>query len=93
MSSHTLVIVDDDKDIRELLTDVLKQYGYHALSAGSGKQLYTLLDEHKIDLIILDIRMPGEDGFVICKNNTFCSVFKQVIVILLISGHISILPL
>lgn len=68
MTSHTLVIVDDDKDIRELLTDLLKQYGYNALSAANGRQLYTLLENHKIDLIILDIRMPGEDGFSVCQT-------------------------
>lgn len=68
MTSHTLAIVDDDKDIRELLTDLLKQYGYNALSAANARQLYALLENNKVDLIILDIRMPGEDGFSICQT-------------------------
>jgi len=65
---YTLAIVDDDNEIRELLTDLLNQYGYKTFSAASGAELYQLLQKEKIDLIVLDIRMPGEDGFSICQN-------------------------
>lgn len=68
MTDYNLAIVDDDKEIRELLTDLLQQYGYTAFSASNGTELYRLLDNEKIDLIVLDIRMPGEDGFTICQN-------------------------
>lgn len=68
MTNYNLAIVDDDKEIRELLTDLLQQYGYNAFDASNGDELYQLLENEKIDLIILDIRMPGEDGFTICQN-------------------------
>jgi len=68
MTEYNLAIVDDDQEIRELLTDLLQQYGYNAFSASCGAELYQLLEKEKIDLIVLDIRMPGEDGFSICQH-------------------------
>ena len=66
--NYTLAIVDDDKEIRELLTDLLNQYNYKTFSADSGESLYALLEKEAIDLIVLDVRMSGEDGFSVCQK-------------------------
>lgn len=66
--SNTLLIVDDDRDIRSLLADYLETHGYTALTAADGNAMWTMLDQHKIDLLVLDLNMPGEDGLTLCRN-------------------------
>ncbi len=66
--SNTLLIVDDDRDIRSLLADYLETHGYTALTAADGKAMWTMLDQHKVDLLVLDLNMPGEDGLTLCRN-------------------------
>lgn len=68
MSNPTLLIVDDDPELRELLTDLFEKYGFKTLSAGNGQEMFTQLAEHHVDLIVLDIRLPGEDGFTLCRK-------------------------
>lgn len=65
---NTLLIVDDDRDIRSLLADYLETHGYTALTAADGNAMWTMLDQHKIDLLVLDLNMPGEDGLTLCRN-------------------------
>ena len=61
--SKRIIVVDDDKEIREIVTFVLDHHGFEVAAASNGQQLHRLLDERVPDLIILDIMMPGEDGF------------------------------
>lgn len=63
-----LLIVDDDPELRELLTDLLQKYGYEVQSASNGQEMFAKLATQHIDLIILDIRLPGEDGFSLCQK-------------------------
>ncbi|MFM9939390.1 MAG: response regulator [Hyphomicrobiaceae bacterium] len=66
-SSHILV-VDDDRDIRELLSRFLKKNGYRVSVAANGKELRAALVAAQIDLIVLDRVMPGEDGLNLCRD-------------------------
>lgn len=68
MTQQTLLIVDDDQAIRELLGDFFQPYGYTVLLAQEGEQMFTLLKQHKVDLIILDLMLPGEDGLSLCRQ-------------------------
>lgn len=63
-----ILIVDDDEDIRTLLSEFLKQHGFHTHLAQDGKEMRDVLAQHPIDLIILDIMMPGEDGLTLCRQ-------------------------
>ncbi|SEQ50475.1 two-component system, OmpR family, response regulator [Amphritea atlantica] len=63
-----ILIVDDDNEIRELLGSYLGQNGYETLSLENGEQLIKQLQTTQIDLIILDLMMPGEDGFSLCRQ-------------------------
>ncbi len=63
-----LLLVDDDSEICELLSDILRKYGYAVLTAGDGKQMTAILEQQAVDLIILDIRLPGEDGLSLCRK-------------------------
>ena len=66
--SDQVLIVDDDKDIRNLLADYLGQHGIRCLTAGDGRAMKKALAEHAVDLIILDLMLPGEDGLTLCRN-------------------------
>lgn len=58
-----IFVVDDDKEIREIVTFVLSQTGFEVVVAGNGRQLQHLLAAQLPDLIILDVMMPGENGY------------------------------
>jgi DNA-binding response OmpR family regulator len=62
-----ILVVDDDRDIRELIVDYLEKSGYRA-SGANGKAMWSVLKNHQIDLIVLDIMMPGEDGLTLCRQ-------------------------
>ena len=64
----TLMVVDDDPEIRELLADYLGRHGYHVLIADGADALYQQLAEQTPDLLIVDVMMPGDDGFTICRE-------------------------
>lgn len=66
-ASHILV-VDDDREIRESLCAHLERMGFVTSSAASAGAARDVLDERAIDLIILDIMMPGEDGLTLCRH-------------------------
>jgi two-component system phosphate regulon response regulator OmpR len=63
-----IVIVDDDARIRDLLRRYLSQEGFEVLLAEDGKALSRFLSRESIDLIVLDLMLPGEDGLSICRR-------------------------
>jgi two-component system, OmpR family, phosphate regulon response regulator OmpR len=63
-----IVIVDDDARIRDLLRRFLSQEGFDVLLAEDGRALDRILQRETIDLIVLDLMLPGEDGLSICKR-------------------------
>jgi two-component system OmpR family response regulator len=67
MAEHIL-IVDDDREIRELLANYLNRNGLSATSAANGRQMWAALEEGPVDLIVLDVMMPGEDGLQLCRE-------------------------
>ena len=66
-SPHILV-VDDHKEIRDLVGRFLKQHGMRVSAAPDGKSMRQTLSEHRIDLVVLDLMLPGEDGLTLCRN-------------------------
>ncbi|MGY3859374.1 MULTISPECIES: response regulator transcription factor [Aeromonas] len=67
-TSKQLLIVDDDQEIRELLNEYLTRAGFEVLTAAEGNEMRKQLAQHSPDLIILDIMMPGDDGFTLCQQ-------------------------
>lgn len=63
-----IVIVDDDRAIRELLNEQLQRQGFRVSVAASGRELRALLADKPVDLIVLDVMMPGEDGLSLLKT-------------------------
>ena len=60
--SHSILIIDDDEALRELLEDVLARTGNHIYLAEDGDIGLRIIDQHAIDLVITDIYMPNTDG-------------------------------
>lgn len=63
-----ILVVEDDKNTQKLMMAVLKEYGYIPLLAGNGIEALKVLDEQHVDLIILDIMMPGMDGYELTRQ-------------------------
>lgn len=66
-AAHILV-VDDDREICELLSRLLRKNGFRVDVAGSGREMKRVLEGARIDLVILDRVMPGEDGLTLCRD-------------------------
>ena len=58
----SILVVDDDPDMRRLLSDFLLRRGYHVLEASNGKDAMFLAESDRIDVAILDKEMPGMNG-------------------------------
>src|SRR6202789_3949936 len=80
-TDHVL-IVDDDRGIRELLATYLEKNGMRVSLAANGRQMRTVLEAGAPDLIVLDLMMPGEDGLALCRELR-ASRFRTVPVLML----------
>ncbi|GAB6165011.1 response regulator transcription factor [Thermostilla marina] len=68
MARETILLVEDEVEIQELLRYNLAKEGYQPLVAGSGEEAFRLLREHVVDLILLDLMLPGIDGLTVCRR-------------------------
>ncbi|MFF2889125.1 response regulator transcription factor [Paenibacillus sp. NPDC057967] len=66
--AQTILVVDDDRSIVELLRDFLENEEFHVLTACDANQAWSLFQQHAVDCIVLDIMMPGENGFELCRR-------------------------
>ncbi len=67
-SSHHILIVDDHRDIRDLLAKYLDKHGYRVSVADGGQAMKRVMAASAIDLVVLDLMMPGEDGLALCRD-------------------------
>ena len=58
----TILIIDDEESIRNLLKEVLERANHRVLEANDGRDGLTLYQQNKVDLVLMDILMPGTDG-------------------------------
>ncbi len=66
--AYTVLIADDESEIRNLLRLYLEKDGYQVLEAGDGIQAAKLIAKEEIDLVLLDIMMPGMDGYQVLRK-------------------------
>ncbi|MFN5784627.1 MAG: response regulator transcription factor [Flavobacteriia bacterium] len=75
-----VLIVDDEEDIRELLRYNLKKEGYEVFDAENGEVGIQMMREHKPDLVLLDVMMPGMDGVEVCEAIRTSPGFEHTLV-------------
>jgi cyclic di-GMP phosphodiesterase len=63
----TILVADDNESAREMLEIMLRSHGYRVLAAADGPQALQLLQQETIDLALIDVVMPGESGFAVCR--------------------------
>lgn len=63
-----LLVVDDDREIRRLIEEYLTQAGYRVSAAADGRAMRRVMEQHRIDLVVLDLMLPGEDGLSLCRE-------------------------
>ncbi len=63
-----VLIVDDDREIRDLLSRFLTKHGMRVTAARDGTEMARALAERGIDLVVLDVMLPGEDGLALCRR-------------------------
>jgi DNA-binding NtrC family response regulator len=84
----TILIIDDEPEIRNLMEEILSEEGYKTLSAESAQKAEHIISTHQVDLVYLDIWMPGTDGVDLLKKWTKTNNLKAPII--MISGHATI---
>ncbi len=78
-----LLVVDDDREIRSLLSQFLTRHGFRVTGAKDGVEMMRTLDSARVDLIVLDLMMPGEDGLSLCRRLRAAPETAQTPVIML----------
>ena len=64
---HVLA-VDDDETVRNLISEYLTENGYRVTSAGNGRHIDAIMQSDPVDIILLDVKLPGEDGFTLARD-------------------------
>ncbi len=67
-STPHVLVVDDDREIRDLLGRYLVKQGYRVTTAADGRQMRQVMTDRSVDLIVLDLMMPGADGLSLCRS-------------------------
>ena len=62
-----ILVIDDDPALRELVADYLTMSGFEVVQAASGEEMRHQLSQHSVDLIVLDLMLPGEDGLTLLR--------------------------
>ncbi|HEY8262753.1 MAG TPA: response regulator [Methyloceanibacter sp.] len=68
MEQRCILLVEDDEEIRFLVSRYLADHGFKLTLAGNGEEMDKILAKEKVDLIVLDVNLPSEDGFSICMR-------------------------
>ncbi len=68
MTRDSVLIVDDDREIGNLLSHYLRQNGFRANAVPDGRAMWAALEAIRVDLVVLDLMLPGEDGLTLCRQ-------------------------
>ncbi len=82
-----ILIIDDEKNIRLTLRDILEDEGHQVLEAGTGEDGLALLKNESVNLVLLDVRLPGMDGIEVLKG---IREIDETLDVIMISGHATV---
>lgn len=80
-TAQTVLIVEDDQGLRESLATVLAYQGPNVIEAGSAEEAITVLAEHDVDAIVLDVNLPGDDGLDLLRRLRAAGDNRQVLLL------------
>lgn len=80
---ETILIIEDEKNIARLIKFNLEKAGYRCVTASSGEKAMDVLSKQQVDLIVLDIMLPGMDGFEICRSIKQKDSLKNISIVML----------
>lgn len=83
MAKPTILVVDDEEDIRELVQLNLRREGYHAVMCETGEEALKQVSSKTPDAIILDLMLPGMDGLEVCRRLKGDAKTRQIAVVML----------
>jgi len=83
MTGRFVLIVDDEDDIRELLSHILQKAGYGTVEVGTGEEALAAIATHPVDIVLLDLMLPGMDGLTVCRRLKGAPLTSGIPVILL----------
>ncbi|MFT9181580.1 MAG: response regulator transcription factor [Zymomonas mobilis] len=83
MASQTIMIVEDDASLRALIARVLKENGYIPCPVGSGEEMWEELQSRTVDLILMDVMLPGKNGLDLTRELRSNSQYMAIPVIFL----------
>lgn len=75
-----ILLVDDEQDILQVISFRLEKADYKVIVASSGEEALVMVDQEKPDVILLDVMMPGMDGFEVCKKIKSKSPSQKIII-------------
>lgn len=82
-----ILIVDDDADIREIMTFILEAAGYNVANLDGGKQVMAAIAQNRPDLVLLDIQLGDSDGRDICRQLKDQTATQAIPVIMISANH------
>ena len=68
MPNYTVLITEDNPKNRKVFRDILRVHGYKSIEAVDGEEGYKMAKEHKPDLILMDVQLPGIDGYEVTRR-------------------------
>ncbi len=83
----TVLLVDDDEKLRQLVAEFLQRHGMEVLTAANGEGADAVLNRQTVDVVILDVMMPGEDGLSICRRITGTEGPRPAVIMLSAAGE------
>jgi DNA-binding response OmpR family regulator len=86
MSTTHILVVDDDATVRSILSGILAANGYRVTPCNGGEEMWAALAAGPVDLVLLDVEMPGEDGYTLVQRLRE----RFTLGIILLTGHTAI---
>jgi len=87
MRDFIVMVVDDEEEFREMTVKILTKRGLKVLSAESGEKTLEVLEQSRVDVVLLDVKMPGMDGIETLRR---IRSLKPLVEVVLLTGHASV---
>lgn len=87
MNEFSVLVVDDEDEFREMTSKILTKRGLNVMNAESGEKALEVLEHKRVDVVLLDVKMPGMDGIETLRH---IRNLKPLVEVLLLTGHASV---